>query len=311
MKRAKAQIFLCYGRQDRQKVQRLYEELANLGYQPWMDVKDILPGEVWETSIRHAIRRADFFLACISSTSVNRRGFLQKEIREALEIWKEKLEEDIYFIPARLEECEVPQQMSGFQWVDLFEQQGLARLSEAIATSFEKRQEEKRQERLQTSESKRGKKPFHKKNSKSTYKKLIGEACNLFGGRGQILKRMTELARYELLKLPHQEIPLLAQQLDLPSETLFAILKRESDVDVRTFERIAHVMDLSIQEALGRPHFNDETREYWYRQYSQEAPLRLVGATGGDVSIPAANALTLDMYVTLRAIADIIRDSKY
>ena len=33
--------------------------------------------------------------------SVNQRGFLQSEIRQALEVWKEKLPDDIYLIPVR------------------------------------------------------------------------------------------------------------------------------------------------------------------------------------------------------------------
>jgi hypothetical protein len=63
---------------------------------------------------------------------VNKRGFLQREIRQALDLWQEKLDDDIYVIPARLEECQVPESLSKFQWVDLFEERGLSSLLEAI-----------------------------------------------------------------------------------------------------------------------------------------------------------------------------------
>jgi tetratricopeptide (TPR) repeat protein len=114
------QIFLSYARKDLAKVQEIYRTLSSAGFKPWMDVNDILPGESFEFSIRSAIRGSDFFLACVSSHSVNRRGLIQKEIKAALETWLEKLDHDIYLIPVRLEPCAAPDNLSSFQWVDLF-----------------------------------------------------------------------------------------------------------------------------------------------------------------------------------------------
>jgi len=130
--RAMAQIFLCYARLDQQQVEGLYNRLSDSGFKPWMDKKDILPGEKWELAIQKAIRSSDFFLACLSANSVNRRGVIQKEIKEALDIWKEKLDSDIYLIPVRLEDCEVPESLRCFQWVNLFEEDGWERLVKAI-----------------------------------------------------------------------------------------------------------------------------------------------------------------------------------
>ncbi len=136
---ARAQIFLSYAREDEEKVENLYQELSDAGFKPWMDKKDILPGERWETSIRRAIRRSDFFLACLSANSATKRGVLQKEIKDALDIWQEMLDSDIYLIPVRLEDCEVPESLSDFQWVNLFEENGWTRLVEAIQVGMERR----------------------------------------------------------------------------------------------------------------------------------------------------------------------------
>ena len=92
---ARVQIFLSYAREDKEQVENLYQRLSSTGLKPWMDTKDILPGEIWETCIRRAVRNSDFFLACLSTNSVGKRGFVQKEIRDALNIWQEKLEDDI------------------------------------------------------------------------------------------------------------------------------------------------------------------------------------------------------------------------
>jgi hypothetical protein len=130
--KAIVQVFLSYAREDKAEVEDLYQKLSDAGFKPWMAEKDILPGERWKSSIQRAIRSSDLFLVCLSTNSATKRGFLQKEIRDALEIWQEKLESDIYLIPVRLEDCEVPEALRDFQWVDLFKENGWKRLVLAI-----------------------------------------------------------------------------------------------------------------------------------------------------------------------------------
>lgn len=140
--KATTQIFLSYARLDESKIRDLYQKLSDEGFNPWMDKRDLLPGERWKPSIEKAIRRSSFFLACLSTKSVNKRGFLQKEIRDALGIWQEMLADDIYLIPVRLEDCEVPEGLRGFQWVDLFEEDGWKRLVQAIQVGMKRREPE-------------------------------------------------------------------------------------------------------------------------------------------------------------------------
>jgi hypothetical protein len=134
-------IFISYAREDEEKVEDLYQKLSDAGFKPWMDKKDILPGEKWKPCIQRAIRRSDFFLACLSANSVSKRGYLQKEIKDALDIWQEKLDSDIYLIPVRLEDCEVPESLRDFQWVNLFEKDGWPQLVRAIQIGMEHRAE--------------------------------------------------------------------------------------------------------------------------------------------------------------------------
>jgi len=144
-----AQIFLCYAREDEDKVENLYQKLSDAGFRPWMAKKDILPGEMWKLSIQQAIRRSDFVVVCLSLTSVNKRSFVQREIKDALDIWREKLESDIYLIPVRLEDCEVPESLDDFQWVNLFEGNGWTRLVKAIQAGMERRKASDDKERAQ------------------------------------------------------------------------------------------------------------------------------------------------------------------
>jgi hypothetical protein len=133
-----AQIFLCYARKDAAPVSALYEKLSLAGFQPFMDSQDILPGEDWKQMLMNTIREAPFFLACLSNNSVDKRGVIQEEIREALDVWRQKLDSDIYFIPVRLEDCSVPGALAKFQWVDLFHESGFERLVIALNIGMER-----------------------------------------------------------------------------------------------------------------------------------------------------------------------------
>lgn len=148
-------IFLSYSRDDQDIVKDAYNRLLAEGYKPWMDQFDILPGENWERAIRIAITGADFYLIFLSENSVNRRGVLQKEIRTALDTWKGMLSDDIYLIPVRLSVCQIPEEISSFQWVDLFEEPGWERLLSAIKAGLKRRESDPRNKKAFLTSSKK------------------------------------------------------------------------------------------------------------------------------------------------------------
>ena len=129
-------IFLCYAKEDFEKVLIIYEKLKSEGYKPWMDKKDLLPGQNWELEIQKAIESADFFIACMSKTSVTKRGFVQKEIRFALDILGEIPVGEIYFIPVRLEPCEVPSTIKALHWLDLVTNEDYGRLFQSLESNI-------------------------------------------------------------------------------------------------------------------------------------------------------------------------------
>jgi hypothetical protein len=117
----KPSIFLSYARKDQEKVLKIFQRLQSEGFEPWLDQKSILPGRNWPVAIKRAVKSSQFFIACLSNNSVNRRGYVQRELKQALDIWRGKLTNDIYLIPVRLDKCEVPEELAEqFQSVDLF-----------------------------------------------------------------------------------------------------------------------------------------------------------------------------------------------
>lgn len=133
------QIFISYTKKNKENAEEIYQKLTVAGFKPWMDIKDLLPGEEWSIAIPKAIRSSDFFLAIFSKESVGKRGYLQRELKHALDIWEEMLEDDIYFIPVRLDECDIPDQFRRFQWLDLFDSNGYPKLIKAISVGYKAR----------------------------------------------------------------------------------------------------------------------------------------------------------------------------
>jgi hypothetical protein len=121
-------VFICHSSTDKLIAHRIYQQLTNDGFDAWLDKEKILPGENWELEIRNAIYDADVIIICLSKTSISKEGYVQKEIKYALEKSSEKPEGTIFIIPAKIEECDVPNELHKWQWVDLFEDDGYNKL---------------------------------------------------------------------------------------------------------------------------------------------------------------------------------------
>jgi len=114
-------VFLAYAQEDRRKVQMLYDELQSAGFEPWMDTAKLLPGQNWPRAIQRAIEVSDFVLINFSHRSVKKRGHFQAELRYALDLAKRVPLGDIFLVPVRLSECEVPREIAEkTQYIDLF-----------------------------------------------------------------------------------------------------------------------------------------------------------------------------------------------
>ena len=93
-----------------------------------------MPGQDWQREIPNRVRESDVAIVCLSRQSVMETGYVQREIRCALEVADEQPEGEIFLIPLRLEPCEVPQRLTRWQWVDLFETRGYDKLLRALET---------------------------------------------------------------------------------------------------------------------------------------------------------------------------------
>ncbi|MFN6298220.1 MAG: SUMF1/EgtB/PvdO family nonheme iron enzyme, partial [Microcystis sp.] len=153
MKKSEIQIFLAHASEDKPAVLALYNRLKQAGYKPWLDKKDLIPGQIWRDEIPKAIKASQIFLACLSGKSANKQGYIQRELRIALDTLGEMLPGTIFFIPMRLEECEIPDlrlaevglNLRDIHRLDYWEEDGFEQLERAITHQFNPEPEEPKQ----------------------------------------------------------------------------------------------------------------------------------------------------------------------
>lgn len=114
-------VFISYAREDFEFAKDFYEHLEINNFKPWMDKKKLLVGQKWEVQIMNELRLSDFIIILLSKTSVAKRGFVQREFKYALKYAEEKLNTDIYILPIKIDDCEVPEELSQFNWAEFNE----------------------------------------------------------------------------------------------------------------------------------------------------------------------------------------------
>jgi formylglycine-generating enzyme required for sulfatase activity len=134
-----ARIFLCHASEDKPRVREVYQRLKQLGFSPWLDEEEILPGQDWDFEIEHALETSDFVLVFLSERSVNKIGYVQREFRRAMYRSEEMPEGYIHTIPVKLDDCTVPRRFNRHQWANLNDDGAFARIVRALHRGLEQR----------------------------------------------------------------------------------------------------------------------------------------------------------------------------
>src|SRR5215467_11682491 len=135
-----ARIFLCHASEDKAQVREVYHRLQAIdGLEPWLDEEDLLSGQDWTREIPRALQTSDFILIFFSRLSVAKRGYVQREMKLALDALQELPEGTIHTIPVRLDDCELPQSFQHYHYANLFDPHGFDRIVRAIRAEIAKR----------------------------------------------------------------------------------------------------------------------------------------------------------------------------
>jgi len=104
-------VFLCHSSGDKPLVRDIFKRLQKDGFDPWLDEEKLLPGQKWRIEIPKAVHASDVVIVCLSHKAINKAGYIQKEIKYALDAADEQPEGTIFLVPLKLEECDVPERL--------------------------------------------------------------------------------------------------------------------------------------------------------------------------------------------------------
>jgi hypothetical protein len=125
-------IFLSYSWGDKERVMQLHDTLEAAGVEPWIDREELRGGADWELSIKRQMRESQQVIVFLSKSSVEKAGYAWAEIRMAVRIAEEQPEGKSYVIPVKLDDCVLPDILSRWNCIELFQPEGERRLLIAL-----------------------------------------------------------------------------------------------------------------------------------------------------------------------------------
>ena len=257
-------IFISYVRDNTSDVDRLCQDLKSFGIEVWRDRDDIYPGTFWEEAIRKAIQEGAFFIACFSKEySDRRKTYMNEEITLAIKELRLRHTDQAWFIPVKLNECEIPDRDIGagktlrsLQVVALYEgwTKGVQRILKVVQPESLLGQEDSASEEL----------------GEPLSNRVYSEAFNLardddFLGWRQFAKPIWPNARKSLVRFGNEELlsqlpentePLVDQAVEIISPYISLALagvesRREHFKDQKSvFDELLNVSDSELSHDL-------------------------------------------------------------
>jgi TIR domain len=130
-----ARIFVSYAREDQIPAGALVSFLRAAGFDIWFDKDNLHAGQDWRVVIEQEIARARLLIICLSQSTVDKTGFVQKEMRLALQQAELRPSSQVYIIPVSLDGCRVPIALERLHVLDLGVPDASRRLLEAIGNA--------------------------------------------------------------------------------------------------------------------------------------------------------------------------------
>jgi predicted MPP superfamily phosphohydrolase len=126
-------VFLCHAKEDRDAVRGISDNLLMMRIITWMDEKDLLPGDRWKVEIDRAIEECDFFVVALSRSSCTKTGYVQREIKYAIEQMELRSPRSRFIVPVLLEPCEPPRDFGDLHWLRLWEPGSMEKLVASLS----------------------------------------------------------------------------------------------------------------------------------------------------------------------------------
>ena len=139
-------VFISYCHENKAAVDQLCNALTSNDVTVWVDWDNLNPGTPWKQAIQQAIHHGDFFIACFSKEyNARDKTYMNEELSIAIDKLQQKPVDKVWFIPVKLNECEIPDidigegvTLQDLQYVNLYEDWdiGIQQILDVIPSEF-------------------------------------------------------------------------------------------------------------------------------------------------------------------------------
>lgn len=129
-------IFLSYAKEDLVTAEKIFNALRRTNRPVFFDKDALIPGMDWRHEIEEKVRSSQLIVILLSQRSVSKEGYIQREIRLALDRAEMMPDGRTYIVPVRLDDVRVPQKLAKYQWLDIRNDADIFDLEYAVNLAF-------------------------------------------------------------------------------------------------------------------------------------------------------------------------------
>jgi len=130
-------VFLSYPSERLEQAREIYFFLKSIGIDGWFDKESLIGGQDWERERGAAQSEADLTIIVCSPETVGRQGVIQREVKDALKRCRDVPLGHICLVPLRTEEFDLPEELHGYHYIDLFRAGWQFKLVRSIDLKFQ------------------------------------------------------------------------------------------------------------------------------------------------------------------------------
>jgi hypothetical protein len=125
-------VFIVYARDDLEVARKLSRRMKDVGLSPWLDVDELVPGQVWKKAVLKALEESSVAVVLVSKNH-EKGGFVREEMNAAMKLLQSNEANVVPIVPVRIDDSAVPEQLAQIQWVDLREEGSEEKLLRGLA----------------------------------------------------------------------------------------------------------------------------------------------------------------------------------
>jgi hypothetical protein len=131
-RRQARRIFIVYARDDLKTAKHLAALMNDAVLRPWLDVEQLVPGQLWKSAVLKALEESSVALVIVSN-NLQKSGFVREELNAAMKLLQSRETGIVPIVPVRVDDSSVPEELAQIQWVDLREDGAEQRLLRGLS----------------------------------------------------------------------------------------------------------------------------------------------------------------------------------